>query len=292
MLVWDSPPGNAAREEPKNPMSRSWGDRFRLASVGAALACLVAAPGCAKKETTAPIDSRVLVRPWERLEASGRTLVLDCETERIYGCVNHQLLSVDSRVGSAFGIVFLGVTMPDACLTALGPARARIDLGRIADGSYTLAMRVNERRVRATMDIGRDAIVVTGGESEWTHVPRPSLRRVPPGTLWGTIGWGPGDQSQAAQAFLDSMATRGAAARTLAAGDYHHFRVEPDGSIVTPLTGAFPFERGFALHDPGSDDALAGVLYAFAEPLRIWMTNDRGRSWTSWPPPVRSAGRD
>jgi len=186
------------------------------------------------------------------------------------------------RYGSTIFVTFTGVTAPNVCLTATGPATTSIPLGRLRDGTYRLGLSANGTTASGVLQIDRDSVVVRGGEGRWTKFPRPVLHRLPPGTIWGVIGWGPSDQSRRAQAFLDSLQVLGARALLLAPGDYDFFQVGPDGTVLTPETTGYYFARAFALRYDGDHAAPAGVVRAFGDSLWISMYGVRGESWLSW----------
>src|SRR5207247_5945242 len=120
------------------------------------------------------------------------------------------------------------------------------------------------------------------GEGRGPKFPRPVLHRLPPGTIWGVIGWGPSDQSRRAQAFLDSLQVLGARALLLAPGDYDFFQVGPDGTVLTPETTGYYFARAFALPYDGDHAALSAVLSPFGDAHWVCMVAARGDSRVTW----------
>ncbi len=212
-----------------------------------------------------PIDSKILITMSERLDHSGRSMILNCRTARTYGCSNYRLAYTRERLGSVTSIAFLYVRIPEVCLTSLGPARADIDLGSLAPGKYLFEISSGGKSVGAALSVSPDSCVVANGESPTIDFPVPHLNRVPDNTVWGLIGY-LGHQGEPfdslAGAFLDSLTARGASVGSFAPGDYGYFVIDASGAIERPSTDgyyfALPFIRRFA-----GDPALVRDLVAY-----------------------------
>jgi len=248
-----------------------------------ALGCALLATGCFERTSPpAPIDSGVVLRLHEKLAATGRSLELLGRTERTYGCSNFSILYELQLAGDAISVRFTGIHMPDICLTAIGPATCTVQLGPTAMGSRLLLLGTTGGSVVTRLVVNADSIEVKGARSVGITVPAPVLHRVPPGTIWGWIGWGPDDQSARAQAFLDSLALVGAQPTRPLPGDYEYFQVDALGQIGLPGSYGFYFLRPFLFHYAGDPALLADVLKAFGDPLWIALYDDRGGTLYSW----------
>lgn len=64
-------------------------------------------------------------------------IMLDMETEKIYGCCNFSIMSEILQTGNNITVKLLGIYMPDVCAFAFGPAKSRKFLS-IPEGQYTL----------------------------------------------------------------------------------------------------------------------------------------------------------
>jgi len=256
---------------------------MRRLSVALILCAALALPGCLRPaEKGAPLDSRIRVVLREILSPAGRTLELSGATERIYPCCNYSLMYGITRWDGRIDVRFTGVHVPDICLTALGPARCTIPLGPTREGTQVLTLGANGHTGAGSLVVTSDAIEIRGATSPRIEVERPLLRRVPPSTIWGLVGWGPGDQSARAKAFLDSLVSVGARPVHLSPGDYDYFRIGPTGEIETPPSHGYWFARAYLLHYEGDREALAGVVRAFGDSLSISMNDDLGAHWYSW----------
>jgi len=260
---------------------------MRRLSVLTILCAALALPGCLRPtDKTAPVDSLVRAGLHETLSPAGRTLEMPAATEKEYRCSNFTLLYRLTRLGEHVAIAFDGVSVPDICLTALGPARCRIPLGPTAEGAFPLTLNVEGMVREGQLVVTASTLELRGFDGGPVTIPRPLLRRVPPATIWGLVGWGPEDQSDKAKAFLDSLGVVGAQPVTLAAGDYDYFQVAEDGTVKMATQGGYYFSKAFAFHFEGDRAALPGVVSAFGAPLWIAVYDDLGNGWFNWATPA------
>ena len=241
------------------------------------------ANGCFDRPTSpAPIDSAVVLRLHEKLSASGRSLELLGRTEKIYGCSNFTILYQQQSTGDAVSVRFVGIHMPDVCLTSLGPATCTVPLGPTTIGSRLLMLGTTRGDVVTRLVVNADSIEVKGARGAGIALPAPVLHRVPPGTIWGWIGWGPEDRSARAQAFLDSLTLVGARPTRLLPGDYEYFQVDALGHVGLQGNYGFYFLKPYLFHFTGDTAALSGVVKAFGDPLWIALYDDHGGTLYSW----------
>jgi hypothetical protein len=248
------------------------------------LACVLAgcSPSTIPPDKVVPLNSPILIHIHENLLAKGRTLQLQCVTESIYPCSNYGIAMTTLLFGPSWSIDFTGVSKPELCDDSLGPARATISLGSSREGERPISLVANGSRTVGVLVIGQDSIVVRGGDGPWIKVPRPVLHRVPPGTIWGLVGWGPSDQSGRAQAFIDSLQSIGAQSVLWTPGDYDFFKVGADGTLQRPDNDGYYHARAFALRLDTNRSAVPEVMRAYADSLSISVYGDRGESWSSW----------
>lgn len=139
------------------------------------LACVENHPG--QPRVTLPIDSVVELRLAE--DESG--ILILARTRREYGCLGYQLtydLRAVRLAPKELALDLLGVRPPSGvCATALGPARATIELGHMSESSHPIAIRVNDVTVAAVITVTPDELIVEGGEGPWTVWPEPRMAR-------------------------------------------------------------------------------------------------------------------
>jgi hypothetical protein len=237
-----------------------------------------------------PIDSKVLISMTEHLSPAGRTLELECKTERSYGCSNLVVLTSMEQRERAIQIQFRGIRQPEICLTSFGPATTRISLGSLAAGSYRLAAASQGQGFYATLSVSEQSYAVTNADAATVGFSSSQLNRVPDHTIWGLIGYIPlgAPSDSVAQSFLDSLRTLGAANSTWQPGDYGYFSIDASGDIETPQNHGYYFARPFIFDYSGSQDALRALVSSygqrFAGSVNIQVKTWQGREYLSWWP--------
>src|SRR5690606_12435575 len=86
------------------------------------------------------IDSNIKIELREWINPDEKGLHLHSTTERIYPCVNYPLMFDQHFDRKRIVITFTGVIETDVCLTALGPAKATVDLSHLEKGIYELEL--------------------------------------------------------------------------------------------------------------------------------------------------------
>ena len=100
-----------------------------------------------------------------------------------------------------------------------------------------LSFSVNDgQTVQARLHVSTDAFVLENGDSPWTTVPNPEVRRIPDGTIWGEIRVFDAADAALVGQFLAALEALGAAPSGLADGFYRAFEIV-DG-MVEPLSGS------------------------------------------------------
>ncbi|KAA5549462.1 hypothetical protein [Adhaeribacter rhizoryzae] len=108
---------------------------------------------CEEAATTHPISSTIQIEPAEVNIANEKRIFLYCATEQTYTCSNFNLLTTQEVQPNFFRINFSGIDKINYCANALGPARAKIDLGALQNGDYTLELNGKTFRNSGTLKI-------------------------------------------------------------------------------------------------------------------------------------------
>lgn len=66
-------------------------------------------------------------------------IFLSLKTEKIYGCMNYQIANTITIKNGTVDVRISGITVPEICLTALGPATAKTSLD-LPNGNYKLVL--------------------------------------------------------------------------------------------------------------------------------------------------------
>ncbi len=90
-----------------------------------------------------PIDGKLqfgISESYEKYDVpSPPQIFLNLKTEKIYGCVNYQISYTATIKNGTVDVRISGVTIPEICLTALGPATAKTSLD-LSNGNYKLVL--------------------------------------------------------------------------------------------------------------------------------------------------------
>lgn len=251
-----------------------------------ALGCaLLGLSGCLGEDLTAPpsaVDSTLVLSLREELSPDARQLFLDVRTSEIYPCVNYRIDHVAGSDGATFWVQFTGVSIGEICLTATGPARATIPLGTLAEGSYSLVLTVRGQAQVSELAVTPETFTVRPARGPWTEFEAPVLRRVPPGTLWGLVGYDAARKGPLVESYLDGLRDAGARSEPFTPGDYGYFRVDASGEIVSPVSSGYWFSRAYLFRFDGDPAGFPDLIRGYADSLSISLYDDRGRSWLSW----------
>jgi hypothetical protein len=122
--------------------------------------------------TIEPLDSKInfkVLESFDRYETvSAPEIFIEMQTEKIYGCYNYGI-STYSRFEDRKVIVDIrGISKPGVCLTALGPANARIRLGYIS-GVYEIEFNGNNFNDKYNLLISDSLIILDGKETANTN---------------------------------------------------------------------------------------------------------------------------
>lgn len=115
-----------------------------------------------------PLDSRInfkVVQSFDNYESvSTPQIFIEMQTEKIYGCVNYNIITDHKVKNKSIIIDITGIDKSGICLTALGPATERIKLGAIS-GIFELEINNNNFSNKYNLLISDSLIVVDGNET-------------------------------------------------------------------------------------------------------------------------------
>jgi hypothetical protein len=236
--------------------------------------------------TYEPVDAKIRVGMQENLGAGSKTLTFTCSTEKIYPCCNYSITNNFFVSGRSISVYFTGISKPEICLTALGPATAAINLGSLEGGTYALSIAVNNHVFRTDLTVSGTSYSIGTPDAPWVIFPEPDLLRVPDGTIWGGVGYHVSGSAHLAQSFVDSLASLGAHTQRYRSGDYGYFVIDSTGTIEPPENGGYHFFRPFILQGPPSLDPVRSLVgrYGknFGDSLYVSLYGCHGEAFFSW----------
>ena len=107
-------------------------------------------------------DIKIELREWTSPEKQG--LYLEAATEKLYPCINFPLTFEYQFDEDCVRITFTGVRELDPCLSALGPAKAAIDLSHLEKGVYDLELNIGVLK-----NVGKLIITDTGAKLDFRN---------------------------------------------------------------------------------------------------------------------------
>lgn len=116
---------------------------------------------CKKDYQLGDIDSNILVS----VVNQDSEIVITGETERVYSCSNYSITkSINSRENEIY-IHFKNVQIYDLCQTSLGPAKCKIEIGKLANGEYPITFELNNLKTKGILKVGltTELILESGG---------------------------------------------------------------------------------------------------------------------------------
>ncbi len=262
--------------------------------------CLVAiqaaANGCTKsvsRPDRSALVSPVVISLQEELPS--RALVLDCRTEHEYGCFNFALDASLSRSSAGIKVDFRDVTAPDICLTAIGPARARLRLGTLDIGGHAVQFRTPLGVPPGWLEVTGNRYVLVASPNQAVRIETSQLRRIPDGTIWGMFGYARADLEPVVRGIRDEIIALGATPRLLPEGRYHvaladqqedRFLAETGGQIVYDSPNGYSFTLPYAFEFHGDLDALRQIVtsvgHEHGDAIHLRVFTSQGEHLYSW----------
>ncbi|MGV8092283.1 MAG: hypothetical protein AB2L24_10515 [Mangrovibacterium sp.] len=202
------------------------------------------------------IDSKIKIEPREYLDLNSRQLVLYCQTEKAYPCINYPILTEQVFQENKLSITFTSVLETDFCLTAVGPASAIINLGNMANGQYELELNNAELKNKGTLKISDSEITLDFKNQNGIEIVRQITKKVPVDTYWGTIGYHTGSTIEKVDEFLEKLKDiDGVAFNKQVPGKYFYYEIDQNGEIVTNTENSgYHFVKAFIFQYTGDDE--------------------------------------
>lgn len=225
--------------------------------------------GCKKDSTADNIDSAIVVSMWETRDSVNRILQLHCKTVTIYPCSNFSILSDVDIYANKININFTEIFVPDACLTALGPATAIVDLGSLTSGTYDLNINVGKKNTKGKLIVTNDRFYMLLQNPQKLQLTNAELRRVPTNTIWGSISYQSSSSEEMAQSFIDSLISLGATFEAFAPGDYGYFQLDSNGQIIPTANSGSHFVNHFIFRYSGISANLQTLVSSFGSEVSI-----------------------
>ena len=210
--------------------------------------------------TYTSIDSQIIIQLREELSTTKKDLYFDCSTTRIYGCINYGIDYSVFKTANNIRIKFTNIVVSQICLTALGPATNRINLGELNEGNYNLNLEVNGKTETAQLIVKDDSYKINFLPGFNFKFKSTELNRVPQYLIWGSVGYIYDSLTNVADTFIDSLQILGASTVNLFPGDYGFFKISPNGNIITPDNHGYPFIKMYMFDYRNNLEEIKGLM--------------------------------
>jgi len=185
---------------------------------------------CQKDDEMHDLDGVVLLELREHAPDGERKLGLYAETKDGYPCLNFLIDYELTHASDGIHLHFLGVKAPTFCLTALGPAKAFVDFGKLDHGVHQLQFQLNKEHSDGSLLVSETLV-----ELDIAHMQPASLklkdyemRRLQDNHAWGYIHAKSTKPDKEMAAFFDDLWEIGAEKESLDPGNYGFFRITKD----------------------------------------------------------------
>ncbi len=235
------------------------------------------------------INSAINLTSFENLDPVARTFEFHCLTDSLYSCSNFSIDFLLSVSADTFDLTFTELSAPLICLPSEGKAYSVVHLGDLANNTYQFLITVNNVTVPVQLIVTDSTIETIGGDSTWTNLLRPVLRRIPANTIWGQVGFDLIAALDSAKTFFDSLISIGAIPETLSTGSYGYFYFDGTGnpdsikelSASIGTTYRIPYVYSYS----GDTAALHSLINAYSNQGNVVEVNvitSEGYEYKSW----------
>lgn len=110
---------------------------------------------CNKDYDIVRIQSDIIVSS----EKVNNDVVINAETDKQYSTLGHEILFCNKTGKSDVLIEFKKIKSPHTGLTALGPAKCSVNLGRLESGEYDLTFKLNKTKTKGKLIVGDSTLL-------------------------------------------------------------------------------------------------------------------------------------
>lgn len=151
------------------------------------LIVIVLVGGCVKYFVTTPTfegDINFGIRERFTKQFDGLHLYLSVSTEKIFPCSNygikHSIITKDNTIKVILG----GITKPNICLTALGPASFISEDLSLGIGAYTLEFHSKDKIDKYSVKVSKESVTIETIEKTFSKTEQIEIDLLPENLLW------------------------------------------------------------------------------------------------------------
>ena len=245
---------------------------------------------CKKSDTdsSSTFNENLKIKMSETVDSTKRTLLLNCFTEKIYGCSNYGIQSTFELTSNKITINFIQIIEPNICLTSLGPASTLIKLDGLTNKIYEIELNFGVTKISGQLNVSTNSFKATLPSQTKVQFVNPDLGRVPNNTIYGTVHYHVASTTTTVQKFIDSLQFYGATSTLYPQGDYGNFQIESNGQIKQVQDLGYYFTRYYIFNYSNNSGQLKSLVRRFGvnypNDLLITLNTTKGETFYSWTP--------
>ncbi len=231
-------------------------------------------------------NEKIGIRLVEELNDTNRTLLFACATSKAFACSNYKIEHSFAVKNNTITLKFTGIDKPSYCTRAFGPATARISIGSLENQMYTLIIHIGQNIVKGSIDVSKQAFIVTLENEDLVSVVNPDLKRIPENTIYGAVHYHAAATESIVKEFFDSLKHYGAKPSKYFPGNYGSFQIEENGQIKQFKNGGYRFTIQYIYTYSKDSKNLIDLVKRYGKRypdlLLIKFHNSKGETAYSW----------
>jgi len=251
--------------------------------------CLVGLFACEESadEAINTLGTEVDVEMKEYLEGDQRSLMFKFFTSRDFGCINHRISYNFQQENSGLAIRLNEVEEPAACLKAMGPASAFVNVGSLNIGEYEFSLQIGEGITNTGMlNVTPESYQLVLNAEAGMNLQTIQLQRIPKNALWGSVQFLDKRSDNITNSFVNQLSKLGATQDKFDKGDYGFFEVDASGKVspktVTGDVSPFTFLMNYRGDETELVALLSDINRNYGDEVTIRLRTAQGSEYRSW----------
>ncbi|MEM6270476.1 MAG: hypothetical protein AAF998_13620 [Bacteroidota bacterium] len=218
------------------------------------------------------------------LEGGDHKFYLVLQTNDVYECANFLLENDVKLDGDKLIVRVRGVRKADPCSTAMGPARARINLTSLSEGEYRVRTIINRQVFKSVLTVAEDYydFAIKKEDPSLFRIYNGRLNIIPDNSIWGLCRYTSAYDKAVAEKFMSDLQAAGARKTELPPGNYGDFYLHHAGEALEKVTGDDEYEYPFVYSFSGDLALVKEVMNAYRERLQLSIKTSLGEQYRNY----------
>ncbi len=236
---------------------------------------------CQKEDDMHDLSGVVMLELREVCVDGERLIALYAETREQYPCLNFFIDYEVTKELQQRSVHFKGLHVPKICLTAIGPAKAFIELGKMQKGQHPTDILLNEDHVKTFFHLSEDLlhVEIRSDNAESLEFVEYDMHRLSDAYHWGYMQVLQTEPDKNVEDFLEDLWDAGAQAVSLESGNYGFFRIQEDNIILFDDMHQRKVQNPLLFVFDGDIEVLTGLADDYSETLAISFSNPKGEHY-------------